>query len=300
MVKAAVQGAISLAPGSTRINEVFQRHVTRSLVLTRAVFMAKWTQAVQHRRAVEQFGSGLETVVELGTGWYPVVPLALRLLGAQRVISIDLSPLLSAQRVLSTVQRCLALVRAGALDGVGEDDIVWMERILANGSGKDAQTLLGELGIEVRCADARETGLVRGSVDLFVSNNTFEHIPGDVLGGILGEFRRVGRSGSVMSHFVDMADHYAGFDRSITVFNYLQYSDRQWRLFNNPLQYQNRLRLSDYRALHRASGWSVVDEDLHAEPVEVLRTVSLAPRFQGMSEDDLRVTTAWMTSTPGG
>ena len=113
------------------------------------------------------------------------------------------------------------------------------------------------LGIELLLTDARRIDLPAGHVDLFVSNNTLEHIPKDVLVGIFREFRRVGRRDSVMAHHIDLSDHYAGFDPSITVYNFLRFSERRWRLFNNRLHYQNRLRISDYRCIHVEAGWEL-------------------------------------------
>jgi hypothetical protein len=190
------------------------------------------------------------------------------------------------------------LATAGRLPALEPDACERIDEVLHHAADRSAQWLMDAFGVSVRRADARRTRLQPGSVDLFVSNNTLEHVPGDVLAGIFREFRRVGHEGSVMSHFIDMADHYAGFDRSITVFNYLKYSSRTWALFNNRLHYQSRLRLPDYRALHRDARWLILEENLRAEPAGVLRSIELADEFRGIDEDALRVTEAWITSGP--
>jgi hypothetical protein len=133
-------------------------------------------------------------------------------------------------------------------------------------------------------------------VDLFVSNNTLEHIPPATLGEILGEFRRLASRDAVMDHFIDMSDHYAHFDRSITEFNYLRYSDRRWRLFNNDLQYQSRLRISDYRRLIDKAGFRIVAEDVERGSAEALESITLAARFRGYPEEDLAALRCWLTA----
>jgi hypothetical protein len=301
LVKAAVQGAVSRLPQAHRLNGLLQRYVTRSLELDEARFMKKWRQAQRHLRAHYLHGGrapALDTVIELGTGWYPIVPLGLALSGARRVLSFDLVPLLDPARVLGTLKMYRRLAHAGRLPALEPDACDRIDEVLARAAGRSAQWLLEAFGVCVRRADARRTGLPEGSVDLFVSNNTLEHVPGDVLSGVFREFHRVGHEGSVMSHFIDMADHYAGFDPSITVFNYLKYSSRTWALFNNRLQFQSRLRLPDYRALHRETRWLILEEDLHAEPAALLRQVELAQEFRALDEEALRVTEAWITSGP--
>ncbi len=97
-----------------------------------------------------------------------------------------------------------------------------------------------------------------------------------------------------------MADHYAQFDRSISVYNFLRYSDRTWRLFNNRLQYQNRLRLNEFRDIQRDAGWDMIAETNTTGPVDELGTVRLAPRFRKIPVAELAVITSWFVAAPVG
>jgi hypothetical protein len=163
----------------------------------------------------------------------------------------------------------------------------------------DPNELLGGLGVRLLVGDARDSGLQGGSVDLFVSNNTLEHIPNQTLRGILGEFRRLASPEAVMDHFIDMSDHYAHFDSAITEFNYMRYSDSVWRLFNNRLQYQNRLRLSDYRRLIEDAGFQVVAENAERGSMSELKATKLAQRFRGYPLEELIVLRCWLTAAVG-
>ena len=94
--------------------------------------------------------------------------------------------------------------------------------------------------------DARSTQHKDGYFDLLVSNNVFEHIYPSLLKGIVKEFDRITKKNGLQSHFIDMSDHFAHADKSITVYNYLKFSEKQWAWIDNSVQPQNRMRLHDY------------------------------------------------------
>jgi hypothetical protein len=59
-------------------------------------------------------------------------------------------------------------------------------------------------------------------------------------------------------HCVNCGDHYAYFDQNITAINYLQYSSSEWRLWNNDLLFQNRLRPQDFLQIAGQAGFSIL------------------------------------------
>jgi SAM-dependent methyltransferase len=159
-----------------------------------------------------------------------------------------------------------------------------------------AQRFLTEAGIRFVVGDAGRTDFQSRQFDQIISNYTFEHIPRATLEEILVEFRRVLSPAGLMTHLIDMSDHYSHFDRSITPYNFLRYPRWRWRWFNNSLQYQNRLRASDYRALHIAAGFEIVEERLGTSRMGELDAVPLAPEFAGYSRTDLAATHAWLVT----
>jgi hypothetical protein len=159
-----------------------------------------------------------------------------------------------------------------------------------------ARDLLARVGVRAVVGDARSIRLPDGAAELIVSNNTLEHIPPGVLAAIMAELRRVAASGAVMDHFVDISDHYAHFDSSITEFNYLRYRPRVWGLFNNRLQYQSRLRAPDYRLLVEEAGFSVVAQEAERGAPEELAAITLAPQFRQYPREDLLVLRTWITA----
>jgi hypothetical protein len=307
LLKATVQGAISPLPGCDRLNYLLQKHVTGSVVLTEEGFERKLQQCRRHINSYRESGGGDRLparALELGTGWYPIVPIGLALAGVEQVVSIDVSPLLDLERSRAVLELYAAQLRSGRLrELLPELDSGRAEAVIAaagDRTARDAGELLEPLGVRVLLGDARASGLQAGSIGLFVSNNTLEHIPAEILRELMAEFRRLAAAGAVMDHFVDMSDHYAHFDGSITEFNYLRYSDRAWRVFNNRLQHQNRLRLSDYRRIIEQAGFAVIAEEEERGVHEELVRVSLARRFRDYAFEDLLVLRTWITAGAPG
>lgn len=300
-VKAAIQGGIARLPQSQRWNRLFQRHVTKTLDLEDEYFLRKWSECERHLAIFhDAVGDRPNFVVaELGTGWFPITPVGLALAGASRVLSIDTQSLTERQQLVETLEFYDRHLSAGTIV-LGAEARTRASAMIndALSGDKSMDEMLTGLGIELLLTDARSVDLPSDSIDLFVSNHTLEHIPGPVITGILAEFRRLGTKDAVMVHNIDLSDHYAGFDGSIGVYNFLQFDEKRWRLFNNDVQYLNRLRMPDFRSIHSEAGWDVYDEDNLQKPVEELRSIALAPEFRHYDEDDLAIYKTWMTSRP--
>jgi len=99
--------------------------------------------------------------------------------------------------------------------------------------------------------------------------------------------------GGVVSCSIDMQDHYSFVDPSISIYNFLRYSDRAWRWVNSPLHFQNRLRARDHIELFRSVGLEVVATDAHQptdEQRQALRVLPLDDRFKrAFTLDELAV-----------
>jgi hypothetical protein len=158
--------------------------------------------------------------------------------------------------------------------------------------------LLDPLGIHYRIGNAGQSGLPEQSVNLIVSNVVFEYLSPAPLSEIMQEFRRIAAPDAVMSHSIDLRDQYASFDSRITFFNFLRFSDRQWRWLNNPIIPLNRLRISDYRRAFSESGFQIVDEiNQQGDPSELAR-IPLAQRFRGYPVEDLLVLYTDLVAVP--
>jgi len=291
LAKAALQRGLGLVPQGERLNYVFQRHVRRSLPASESAFRRKFARALQHLRAYEEHGPGTPAAdacfYEFGAGWDLTIPLSYAALGVGRQVLVDIRP--SAR---------VALVN---------DSLAALERLrdeLEAEAGRELRPLGGAIGsrdeLEERFGitylaprDARATGLPAETVDFVSSTDTCEHIPPADLARIFGECRRLLRPGGAFSCRIDLQDHYSYFDRSLSRYHFLRFSDRAWRLVNSPLHYQNRLRSPDYLQLVRDAGFDVVAERASGpseEGLEQLHSLALAPRFRGYTPEELGVT----------
>lgn len=293
-LKAAVQGALSQLPQPQRFNRMLQRYVTRSLQLRPQTFARKWERAQQH---LQHWGDARDrkatVAVELGTGWHPIVPVGLALLGVEQVYTLDINPMISPRTLGEVLRAYAAGLDSGAVAVSGPRATLLQS--VARAPIVDVDETLARLGVAALVVDARNTGLPAASVDLFVSNNTLEHVPADTIAAVFGEYARISAVDGVMSHFVDMSDHYAGFDRTITVYNFLRFSDAVWRMFNNELQYQNRLRVTDFRRLLDDQCWRIIVEKNTSDHAAFSRT-SLAPKFAAYPPEDCMVYASWLVA----
>lgn len=294
--KAAVQGATSCLPARDSIN----RRLQRPLELTgRASYlMRKWRIAEKHLEYYRHHrGAQLPgRCLELGTGLYPIVPVGLALSGVPEVITIDVKPLMTDEAIRTIARGYLGLVENGAIPRPVTD--MGKRRLVAlyNADTTSGARTLQELGIVSMVGDVAELALPEACVDLAVSNNTLEHIPPADLASILRELRRVATVDGLMTHLVDLADHYSYFDGSIDVYNFLKYSERVWKIFNNNLHYQSRLRIPAYRELLAQTGWSILHEQSRRKSADLLPV--LAEPFRAYEEADLLVYRSWLVAAP--
>lgn len=166
--------------------------------------------------------------VEVGTGWWPWLPLLLRLSGAQQILTIDLNPWLSHAPAPATTRDLIARVdrAAPALRGEPSALRAELEPLLAT---RTLSEWLRASRSDYRApADARRSELPASSVDTVLGSNVLEH-------------------------------DFAASDRSITGANFLQYSRDEWRrLGGDGLAPHNRLRCVQHATLVRDAGLDVV------------------------------------------
>jgi hypothetical protein len=294
-VKGVVQKALGVVPGGTRVNSALQQ-VFGELRDPRANFDAKfgdWQGLMALLAAAGRASVDGAVMVEIGTGWYPTNPLLFALAGARECHTYDIVRHLDfamSRRLLEHLGRHLDTVAASAGRDPAAVRAQW-ERLCA---APDLERLLELAGIRYHApGDARRTGLADGSVDVVFSNSVLEHVEPSLLVPLLAESRRVVGGRGVSVHAVACNDHYAHFDRSISFVNYLRYDDARWALWNNPLNYQNRLRAPDFIDAAREAGLVVVHEERAVRPGvrEALATLPVAARFARYAPDDLAATT---------
>ncbi len=272
------------------------------MALTDEHFRYKLEAARDHLRFYRQFATvppAEARVLELGTGWYPIVPALLYLAGFNRIESVDIRNWLTADRQRTAYQKVLAYHDDGRLAAYLPDPDpgrIAVLRDVCREATKDTAAISKRVRLQARVMDATDLDYGDASFDLICSNNTFEHIYEPVLRDILRQFQRVLRPGGVMSHFVDLSDHFAHLDRSITIYNFLRFSQRQWEKIDNSIQPQNRLRWPDYRKMYAELGIPIRFEEVRPGDPEALATVPVHPQFEPYSAAELAISHGYLVS----
>lgn len=302
ILKALVQKGISYLPRAGKINYFFQKHVTRGVLLTDDHLGQKLQHAREHHQAFLKHGSpGPDaTILELGTGWYPVVPLYFYLTASGRVTSVDIQRWMSRETQQLTFLKLLEWRERGLLDEVMPfiDESRWarVADLASDPFTFSSDQVSEQIGLTPLVQDARNLLMDDGSVDFICSNNTLEHIPEEPLGKIFLEFSRILKPGGSMSHFIDMSDHFAHFDTRISIYNFLKFSRKQWNLLDNRIQPQNRLRFRDYLRVYSETGHRVIEQVIREGMPEALNGIRIHAEFSGYTQEELAISHATLIS----
>lgn len=291
ILKAIVQKSISYLPNSHSINYWFQKNITKGVFLTDLYFFDRLGHAKSHLTAFSKFQHRIpEICLELGTGWYPVVPIAYFLSGADKIYSVDISFLTSKNRIKTTLEKFVGNKEISDFVNIIPERWEILQNIFQQIDKLSLEEILTELKIEYLIGDARKLDLADDSVDLLSSNNTFEHVYPEILEGLLLEFKRIlKQKEGVMTHFIDMSDHFAHFDQSINIYNFLQFSEKQWKWIDNDIQPQNRWRIDDFKELYKQLNIPINEETIRKGDLTALASVALNEKFAHKKLEDVAV-----------
>jgi Methyltransferase domain len=305
LIKSALQRVISWLPGSAWCNELFQRYVTKSIDLPETAFQGRLEEAARFLdrfRSHQPLAPDPFTVLEVGTGWYPTLPLAFYLCGASEIHTFDIANHLERDRLTLVLDYFCAEADTGVLQRhlpcARMERVERLRQLRSAAKCESPGQVLERLNIHARVRDACETGLPSASIDFIFTCGVLEYVPRPALPKLLSEFRRVASPRSAMVHWLNLVDQYHWFDPSVGRLDFLQYSESQWRWRDSPLTSNNRRRIADYRELLAHSGFVIKAEENQAGSDDDLKGLRLAPEFQRYSKQDLLVLYSLVTAVP--
>ena len=299
IAKALAQRAIGFMPDPDYWSDLVQRRIAGSVDLSYPFFLSRLDVARKH---LDSMGPEhrLADVLELGTGWFPIVPIAFRLAGASHVSTCDIVERVSKERLQSTLQA----FRRAAGDGELSRRFPLLDHDLAHriqnldGAHQPCAEQLRSLGVDYRVGGSPGAHLPPQSIDLITSHAVLEYVCKEPFIELLNAFRRVLKSDGAMSHWIDLSDEYAYFDKNISRLNFLRYSDRVWNLINNPIIPLSRLRIDDIRRLFAQAGFAIHEEETEKLDKDELDRLPLAKAFASRDMEDMRVLDAWILARP--
>jgi len=298
-VKAFVQQIFSHLPGGDRLNYFAQKSILKNLPVSDELFLEKIREAKRHLDAFLKYSVikdlGSANFQEFGTGWDMIIPVSYYCMGVNEQMLTDVAPLLKQELIKDTVVRIQSL--NGDVKSLLQRKIP--ERLLSVNLPQTVLNFKHNMGIVYEApVDSRDTNLANDAFDFISSTNTLEHVPKRQVLQLLQECYRILKKGGVMNVRIDYQDHYAYVDSSISVYNFLKFSDAQWNWLNPSLQHQNRLRHSDFVRIMEKSLFDIVEINEYKPTEEDMNTISklsLSKRFQEYQPEQLAVRWAYIT-----
>jgi hypothetical protein len=197
LLKTALQHVFGVLPWPEWWNGLVQRYVTRGLRLEAyGEFQAKVRAGQHHFRNYYEFSSQPQdnfAVVEVGTGWFPIIPIALYLCGAGQIWTYDIVRLVRADTFQKVVEYFCSFAMTGELYEVLPDALRSRVSYFLSLASSPLPPIefLRRLNINLVIADVSDLPLRPGSVDFVFSHGVLEHFSPTLLAKTASEFRRV-------------------------------------------------------------------------------------------------------------
>ena len=250
--------------------------------------LSQGLQQIDDLRALRVEIAG-RTVLDLGSGWHPIVPLLYRIAGARAVHLTDADRLMDAATLAATSDWLSRQVPeiAGRL-GLPEEAVIGR----ADAGTGPLDRMLARLGMTYHVPFASSK---MPAVDIVVSRVVLEHIEPTVLARLHRDFALGLRPGGIVAHIVDNSDHREHRDKRLSRIDFLRYQERAWRLFClNPQDYCNRLRHSDHVRLLSDAGFELLlaNGEVDSRALADALTLNLAEPWRDRPIEDLATTTS--------
>ena len=268
------------------LNYFFQRYVTKNLPISDLFFKQRILYSYDLFLKFQKYNllsQNTKRYYEFGAGWDLLTPLSMSALGFH-VSCIDIRRLIFSNLIINSLDR---------LDSFSEGNIRENFQKFDYNSG-DVLGFLEKNKNFHYCApkDARNTGFERDYFDFASSTEVFEHVPEKDLYNILDETYNILKPGGIFILKIDYRDHWAFFDKKISIYNYLKYSEQEWDKYNPSLHYQNRLRHIDHIEIIKKTFFEIVSIDLNLpnnEELIQLKSLKVSEKFKKYSIDDLSI-----------
>jgi SAM-dependent methyltransferase len=295
-LKALVQNVVDALPDLIA-QPLYYQMQTRLGELRAPRYRMRFDAAIDFARLLSEDRGGVagKRFLEIGTGRTVDVPMALWLMGAGEVVSIDIAPLLRPELVEGAVDEFTAhwhdhyrpALSRHADPATVDARYDQLCRMCAGGvTANNLPRLLKAMCIDHRApADATRLRVREASFDVVVTFVVLQHVPREPMEAIMQASRGMLKKTGYQIHVANTGDHFAHADASLSPLHFLRWSESQWdRIAGNKFMYQNRMRADDYYDVFRGAGLSVakseerIDEralaDLHAG-------LELHPDWQG-------------------
>lgn len=214
------------------------------------------------------------TVLEIGSGWFPTIPIMLAIDGARHVYMTDLTPNMDDVTFKTTLQYL--------------QDALPNEARLATVQNRNdlPLTYLAPFNVD---------DIPDKSLDFIISRTVLEHIAPDQIVSFMRSLQPKLAENGLMVHLVDHSDHLEFADKSISRINFLTWGPKRHAVFNWLMKDgENRLRHHEYSALFERAGLRIIQESasIHEPTRQRAQSLKLAAPYSAMSPEQLAVLTS--------
>ena len=243
---------------------------------------AAWLLRMAEKYALLKPG---DRVLELGTGWLHWEAVVLRLFYDVEAVLFDVWD----SRQLEPLKHYLKQFVAQMLDkGALNPEQQWRIRTLSRAIQRAAsfEELYQMLGFYFV---VDPSGTLHDFPDAcftaIVSGNVLQHVHKGILPEYIRDVGRLLKPGGYSLHTIDMGDQLSYYSPQSPVKNYLRFSERTWKLlFENRVQYFNRVQRPQWLELFQAAGLELVEEQIVRQEIG---PIEVSPQYRGLSKPDL-------------
>jgi hypothetical protein len=128
--------------------------------------------------------------------------------------------------------------------------------------------------------------------DLVFSRFVLEHVTPEDLESMHFKFKNEMKPGSYIIHLISPGDHRAYIDKSLSLQDFLQYSNKEWKKLQTRFDYHNRLRLPQYLEIFNKLDLEIVHlsyelPDSNSENYRKFKNLKLYRDFINFTDEEL-------------
>ena len=136
------------------------------------------------------------------------------------------------------------------------------------------------------------TSELANGIDIIFSRFVLEHVTPSDLKAMHERFYNQYDENTMILHFISPSDHRAYSDKSISHYDFLQYSQKEWDNIQTKFDYHNRLRLPQYLDVFSKAGFEIIHLEYDkvnpsSEKYQKFQKLKIHKDFHACSEEEL-------------
>ena len=226
------------------------------------------------QRFINKAGITVEgkSVLEIGSGWLPIMPYFFKYFGkANEIFTYDLRKHYSLHNISKLNQN-------------------FSEKYSVRISVTENKFSLPQCIHYFPNTDLKKSGIP--PVDIVFTRFVLEHITPDDLKAIHIQLKKKLKSGAHIVHFISPSDHRAYVDKTLSLQDFLKYSEEEWKSRQTKFDYHNRWRLPQYLDLFKSLDYEIIYSEFETPPkgseaYKKFKTLNLHSDYKNYTEEQL-------------